>query len=738
MRVTRVLRLAALSALVTACGGGGNLFLPGAGEPASVTLLQGDQQNGRVGEALPQALVAAVAEASGRPVEGATVVFVLNDPAPGATVDPETATTNADGNASTRIVLGTRRGLQTGEVRALGADGTPTATIGFTLTALSESANGIRAVSGEDQSGSVGTRLASPLAVEVADAFGNPIDGVEVAWSAEGGGSVSAATTTTGQDGRTSVERTLGATAGTQRTLATVSGLAGSPVAFVHTATAGAASSVSIVSGDDQTGPVSTELPQQLVIEALDAQSNPVPGVAVTWVIGVGGGSVTPATSNTDQTGRTAAAWTLGTAPGANTVSAVVSGIGVAEFSATATAGAPARLSLRTQPSSSAVNGVPLGQQPVIQLLDAQGNEAKQSGVEVGVSVASGGGSLGGTTRRTTDGDGRATFTDLVLRGSPGTRTLRFSATNFAAVTSTPIGLTVAPTVTTITSDTPDPSRAGDQITVQFTVTSASGPPAGSVRVGDGNDFCSGTLSSGGGSCQLRLTTAGSRTLTADYAASGGFAASSDTELHAVEAPPAPVLAVAQQPASQATAGTPLAQQPIIQLRSGDGADLATSGVPVSVAIASGGGTLAGATTRLTDGQGRAVFSDLAINGDPGPRTLAFTASGYTSATSATIDVQAAPPSASTSTVVASLDTIPVGGSSTITVTVRDAGGTPLAGRTVTLVSSGSGDSIVPSSVVSGSDGAASFTFSSTVAETKTLSATADGIAIGSVQVTVQ
>jgi hypothetical protein len=156
------------------------------------------------------------------------------------------------------------------------------------------------------------------------------------------------------------------------------------------------------------------------------------------------------------------------------------------------------------------------------------------------------------------------------------------------------------------------------------------------------------------------------------------------------------------------------------------------------VAIASGGGTLAGATTRLTDGQGRAVFSDLAITGDPGPRTLAFTASGYTRATSATIDVQAAPPSASTSTALASPTTILVGESSTITVTVRDAGGTPLAGRTVTLVSSGSGDSIVPSSAVSGSDGAASFTFSSTVAETETLSATADGIAIGSVQVTVQ
>src|SRR6185295_12081396 len=189
-----------------------------------------------------------------------------------------------------------------------------------------------------------------------------------------GGGTVSAATTTTGDDSRTSVERTLGPTAGAQRTLATVNGLAGSPVAFVHTATAGAASGVSIVAGDHQTGPVGTELPTDLVVEVRDAQHNPVPNVAVTWVIGMGGGGITPATSPTDENGRATATWTLG-GEGDNTVSAVVSGIGVAVFSAKATAGAPARLALLTQPAGTAVSGVVLGQQPVVQLLDPQGNE---------------------------------------------------------------------------------------------------------------------------------------------------------------------------------------------------------------------------------------------------------------------------------------------------------------------------------------------------------------------------
>ncbi len=262
-------------------------------------------------------------------------------------------------------------------------------------------------------------------------------------------------------------------------------GLAGSPVTFVHDATAGAASGLSIVSGDGQTGPVSTELPLPLVVVLKDGAGNPVPAAAVSWVIGLGGGSVTPSTSSTDAAGQAAAAWTLGSTPGVNnnTVSAVVSGIGVVEFSATATAGAPARLSIQTQPSASAVSGAVLGQQPVIQLLDAGGNAATQSGVAVQVAIATGGGSLGGATSKLTDGNGRAAFTDLSITGSPGARTLRFSAANFAAVTSGTINLTAAPTITTITADTPDPSRAGDLVTVSFTVTSASGTPSGSVQV---------------------------------------------------------------------------------------------------------------------------------------------------------------------------------------------------------------------------------------------------------------
>lgn len=643
MQVAGTRGMITLVGLLAACGGGGDLLLPGAGEPASVTVLQGNGQNGRVGEPLPQPLVVSVSDASGRPVQGATVVFVLTDAAPGASLAPDTTTTDAGGTAAVQVILGTRPGAQAGEVHAIGDAGAPTATTAFTLTALPESADGIIAVAGDGQSAPVGSALPQPLVVEVADAFGNPIPDVAVIWTTEGGGSVNAPTTTTGADGRASVQRTLGPAAGLQSTLATVDGLAGSPVTFVHTATAGSAAGVSIVSGNGQTGPVATELPGAIVVQVRDAANNPVPGVAVAWVTGAGGGSVTPGTSNTDASGQASATWTLGAAPGPNTLSAVVSGIGVAEFSASATGGAPARLALATPPATTATSGVPLGQQPVIQLLDQAGTPVRQGGVEVRVTIATGGGTLGGTTSRLTDGNGQAAFADLVISGVPGDRTLRFQADGFAAITSEPVSVAAAATITTIVSHTPDPSRAGDEVTVAFTVASAAGTPTGTVRVHDGDDACTGTLSAGQGSCTLALRTAGSRTLTADYAGADGFAASSATAPHTVEAAPAPVLAIATQPPPQATLGAVLDPAPAVQLRTGDGAELHLADVPVTVTIASGGGTLSGTMTRPTDGDGRVQFGDLAISGDPGPRTLLFAAEGYASATSGPIDVQSAP-----------------------------------------------------------------------------------------------
>ena len=92
-------------------------------------------------------------------------------------------------------------------------------------------------------------------------------------------------------------------------------------------------------------------------------------------------------------------------------------------------------------------------------------------------------------------------------------------------------------TATTILSDAPDPSQAGEPFTVTFGVTSTPGIPTGvvTVTISDSVETCSGELVDGAGSCQLALSTPGDYTLTANYAGEENFLPSSASELHSVE-----------------------------------------------------------------------------------------------------------------------------------------------------------------------------------------------------------
>jgi predicted heme/steroid binding protein len=129
---------------------------------------------------------------------------------------------------------------------------------------------------------------------------------------------------------------------------------------------------------------------------------------------------------------------------------------------------------------------------------------------------------------------------------TPGARTLTAvyeGDTNFNTSTSAAVSHQVnnANTTTTITSDAPDPSMAGDAVTVNFTVAvvaPGTGTPTGNVTVTDGVDSCTGTVASG--SCSITLTTSGLRSLSAAYEGNVNFGSStSAAESHTVNAAPA-------------------------------------------------------------------------------------------------------------------------------------------------------------------------------------------------------
>ncbi len=180
-------------------------------------------------------------------------------------------------------------------------------------------------VSGNNQTGTVGQSLGSPIVVEVRR-NGEPAEGVTVAFSVTGGGgTITPATATTGAAGRASATWTLGTTAGNNAATASSTGFQGSPITFSATGTSGPAAALVKVSGDAQSGTPGTALPQPIVARVTDAHGNPVQGAVVTWNVTGGGGSVDPISAASSANGQVSVTWTLG-ATGPNTLRATAAG----------------------------------------------------------------------------------------------------------------------------------------------------------------------------------------------------------------------------------------------------------------------------------------------------------------------------------------------------------------------------------------------------------------------------
>jgi hypothetical protein len=97
-------------------------------------------------------------------------------------------------------------------------------------------------------------------------------------------------------------------------------------------------------------------------------------------------------------------------------------------------------------------------------------------------------------------------------------------------------------------------------------------------------------------------------------------------------------LVITTQPTGAQT-GTQLLTQPVVEVRDANNALVSASSAPVTVAIASGSGSLSGTVT-VNAVNGVASFNNLVITGT-GDHTLQFTSTGLTSATSSTINITA-------------------------------------------------------------------------------------------------
>lgn len=195
----------------------------------------------------------------------------------------------------------------------------------------------IAPASATNQTGTVGEPVGEPPSVVIRDQRGDPMAGVTVVFAAvDDFGTVSGEAVATNSSGIATVGSwTLSTTAGMNIVLATVGPSLG--VTFNATGVAGAPATVEKVPHTDgQTATVNTSVASPPTVLVKDQHGNRAAGVAVTFVITVGGGSIGAGAATTDASGfATVGSWTLG-ALGENALTATVAGVsGPTTFTAT-------------------------------------------------------------------------------------------------------------------------------------------------------------------------------------------------------------------------------------------------------------------------------------------------------------------------------------------------------------------------------------------------------------------
>ena len=200
---------------------------------------------------------------------------------------------------------------------------------------------------------------------------------------------------------------------------ATITAAAGAASGSVNLSVTQLATMLEKVSGDGQLGPAGEPLPESLVVQIHDRLGNPAIGVPVEFQIIEGGGTPTPAQTQTDVQGRASTTWTLGAVAGeAQAVRSFLSfsvGQGV-NFEATAVAGLPGGIVVVSGDGQAAPRLSTLSDPVAVRVEDPFQNPVE--GVTVEFAVIEGAGSVQPSTT-STDAGGLAT-TQWTLGGPLG------------------------------------------------------------------------------------------------------------------------------------------------------------------------------------------------------------------------------------------------------------------------------------------------------------------------------
>ena len=484
-------------------------------------------------------------------------------------------------------------------------------------------------------------------------------------------------------------------------------------------------------SGDGQVGAPGRELPLPLEVVVTDDDNRPIPDVEISFTtVGSGGGTISDPAILSDHEGRVQVKWTLGAEPGVQTAQAVAANSSGSAlngspltFSAEAVRPPPARILLLQAPPTLVQNGILFGQQPVVGVLDPDNQPV--SGIDVTVSIASGVGTLNGTTTVSTDAAGRATYGGLTIQGPIGPRTLRFSVSDPALeIVSAPVQVG-AGTATDMLGNDPLTYRG----TVNSPVSPApsvvihdeSGNPVPGVAIAfvadrDGSVSPSTVITNESGVAQVASWTLG-RSAGVQYSLAARIQSGGSDPVAfsaTAQAGAAGKLEIAVQPSPSTQSGAPFSRQPVIQVADEQGNPAPQAGLAITATLLSGpAGTLQNASA-TTNSSGLATFSDLSLTGLVGDYKLSFSAPTLTGVASDPISVAAGPPSRLALTVAlspAARSRVPFGPQPSIQ--LQDASGNPVAPAGVEVqasVASGDGTLVGQTSVLTNGQGRADYT----------------------------
>lgn len=609
--------------------------------PTLITVTGGGTQSAPVGTLFGNLLQAKVTDAGGNASAGVTVIFSGPVSGASATPSPTSATTDSSGVASVTATANGTAGAYAVTARVAGV--TTPAT--FNLTNLAGSAQAIAFVQ-QPTDAHAGSPIFPAVTVSLKDANSNPIVGMAVTLSLPGAIEVAGATATTDTTGIATFLDLAIQQAGTYQLQASGGGLPSvSSASFTISPAlgAGAALSITPLSGGGQTTVVGATYSSPLKALLQDAFMNPIPGAAVTFAAPPpGGASVSfgsSATVMTDVNGiATSPTMTANGQVGAFQVTASTTGAAAsATFSLTNVVGPANELAFIQQPTNTA-GGAMITPPVTVQVEDSFGNAVQTVNIPVTLQVNPVVARMLtplSFAAQLTDANGLATFPSLSI-SQVGQYQFVAESSGIASATSNTFNIH-AGTASTITATAGTPQSAIIQTAygepLQVTVTDTAGIPVSGAPVVFAAPT-SGPSGSFGGQPTITANTdaqghaaavitansiAGPFGVTASSTAITGTALFDLTNLPAGSSS----LAFVQQP-SNAAAGQIIAPAVTVQVLGGSGNAMQVPGIPVFLSLSSGTGTLFGTVVQLTDATGLATFNDLKI-GTVGTVTLRAT-----------------------------------------------------------------------------------------------------------------